>query len=108
MPHGMETETPYRLNSRMVRRRSQTKRSRCLISGLQWTRIHYYILRKVCKVAQQKKDYIALHIKMDASLMHRLEEYCDEVGQTKTMAVERIVGAFLDERDEKKQDEEKK
>lgn len=48
-------------------------------------------------MAQQKKDYIALHIKMDASLMRRLEEYCDEVGQTKTMAVERIIGAFLDE-----------
>ena len=28
--------------------------------------------------------------------------YCDEAGQTKTMAVERIVAAFLDERDAKK------
>ena len=46
-------------------------------------------------MAQQKKDYIALHIKMDAPLMRRLEEYCDDVGQTKTMAVERIVGAFI-------------
>ena len=54
-------------------------------------------------MAQQKKDYIALHIKMDASLMRRLEEYCDEVGQTKTMAVERIVGAFLDEHDNRKE-----
>ena len=53
-------------------------------------------------MAQPKKDYIALHIKMDAPLMRRLEEYCDEVGQTKTMAIERIVGAFLDERDNKK------
>lgn len=55
-------------------------------------------------MAQQKKDYIALHIKMDAPLMHRLEEYCDDVGQTKTMAVERIVGAFLDDRDAKKEE----
>ncbi len=52
-------------------------------------------------MAQQKKDYIALHIKMDAALMRRLNDYCDEVGQTKTMAVERIVGAFLDKRDAK-------
>ena len=58
-------------------------------------------------MAQQKKDYIALHIKMDAPLMRRLEEYCDEAGQTKTMAVERIIGAFLDERDMKR-DKEKK
>ena len=50
-------------------------------------------------MAQQKKDYIALHIKMDASLMRRLEEYCDKAGQTKTMAVERMVSAFLDHRD---------
>lgn len=47
-------------------------------------------------MAQKKKDYVALHIKMDADLMHRLEAYCDEAGQTKTMAVERIIRAFLD------------
>ena len=58
-------------------------------------------------MAQQKKDYIALHIKMDAPLMRRLEEYCDEAGQTKTMAVVRIIGAFLDERDAKKEEKEK-
>lgn len=58
-------------------------------------------------MAQQKKDYIALHIKMDALLMRRLEEYCDVVGQTKTMAVERIIGAYLDERDAKKDNEKK-
>ena len=38
----------------------------------------------------------------DSVLMRRLEEYCDEAGQTKTMAVERIVAAFLDERNAKK------
>ena len=59
-------------------------------------------------MAQQKKDYIALHIKMDAPLMRRLEEYCDEAGQTKTMAVERIIGAFLDERDAKKEEKERR
>ena len=55
-------------------------------------------------MAQRKKDYIALNIKMDATLMHRLVEYCDDVGQTKTMAVERIIGAFLDERGAKMAD----
>lgn len=31
--------------------------------------------------------------------MRRFNYYCDEVGQTKTMAFERIVGAFLDKKD---------
>ena len=52
-------------------------------------------------MAQPKKDYIPLHIKMDASLMRRLNKYCDEVGQTKTMAVERIIAAFLDAKGKK-------
>ena len=34
--------------------------------------------------------------------MRRLEEYCDEAGQTKTMAVERIIGSFLDEREKRR------
>ncbi len=50
-------------------------------------------------MAQRKKDYIALNIKMEATLMRRFAAYCEEVGQTKTLAVERIIGAFLDERD---------
>lgn len=53
-------------------------------------------------MAQPKKDYIPLHIKMDAALMRRLTEYCDEVGQTKTLAVERIIASFLDERETEK------
>lgn len=47
-------------------------------------------------MAQKKKDYIALHIKMDAALMRRFEKYCEDVGQTKTTAVERIIASFLD------------
>ena len=34
--------------------------------------------------------------------MRRLEEYCDEAGQTKTMAVERIIGSFLDDREKRR------
>ena len=49
-------------------------------------------------MAQHKKDYITLNIKMDAALMRRFATYCKDVGQTKTLAVERIIGAFLDER----------
>ena len=52
-------------------------------------------------MARQKKESISLHMKVDAELMQRFNDYCDEVGQTKTMAFERIVGAFLDEREAK-------
>ena len=52
-------------------------------------------------MTRQKKDYISLHIKADAELMRRFNKYCDEVGQTKTMAFERIIASFLDERDSK-------
>lgn len=53
-------------------------------------------------MAQPKKDYIQLHIKMDATLMRRLTKYCEDVGQTKTLAVERMVAAFLDEHETEK------
>ena len=46
---------------------------------------------------RQKKDYVVLYAKMDADVMARLSAYCDDVGQTKTLALERIVDAFLRE-----------
>ena len=39
--------------------------------------------------------------------MRRLKQYCVETGQTKAMTVERIVAAFLDEREVKKDEGEK-
>ena len=59
-------------------------------------------------MAQHKKDYIALNIKMDATLMRRFAAYCEDVGQTKTLAVERIIGAFLDEREQNNEDAQEK
>ena len=56
-------------------------------------------------MAQRKKDYIAKKIKMDAAIMCRFAAYCEDVGQTKTLAVERIIEAFLDERDNKETNE---
>ena len=46
-------------------------------------------------MARQKKDYITLNAKIDANIMARFSRYCDEVGQTKTTAIERILDAFL-------------
>ena len=58
-------------------------------------------------MAQHKKDYITLNIKIDAALMRRFATYCKDVGQTKTLAVECIIGAFLDERGAKAEKERK-
>lgn len=52
-------------------------------------------------MSKPKKEYIPLHIKADAAVMRRFEDYCNEMGQTKTLALERILMAFLDEHDEK-------
>lgn len=49
-----------------------------------------------------KKDFIWFNMRVDAAIMTRFNEYCKEVGQTKTLAFERIVAAFLDQYDEKK------
>jgi len=46
---------------------------------------------------KQKKDVKTLNCNIERSLHERLESYCDYVGQTKTMAVERILKQFLDE-----------
>ena len=52
-------------------------------------------------MARQKKDYISLHIKFDAELMQRLNNYCDAESRTKTAVVERFVRACLNEYEEK-------
>ena len=47
---------------------------------------------------RKKKDYITLNMKVDAEVMRRFNEYCEEVGQTKTLAFERIVSDFMKKR----------
>ncbi|MBR0419017.1 MAG: hypothetical protein IJI66_07595 [Erysipelotrichaceae bacterium] len=53
-------------------------------------------------MARPKKDYKPLNIKMDAELYDLLSDYCEEKGQTKTMAIERIIGQFLSEHNDEK------
>ena len=47
------------------------------------------------------KDSKALNLRLDSKVCDRLEEYCQETGITKTTAVERILSAYFDVRDEK-------
>lgn len=45
---------------------------------------------------REKKDgrYINYYISRD--VYEKLERYCDEMGQTKTIAIERILNSYLD------------
>lgn len=48
-------------------------------------------------MGKPKKDGQRLNIIMDRNQYNRLAFYADEKGQTKTLAVERIVKKFLDD-----------
>ena len=44
-----------------------------------------------------KKDSVALNIKIDKTINDLLVRYCEEVGQTKTMAIERMLQKDLEQ-----------
>lgn len=54
-------------------------------------------------MARPKKEGRKVSFYMDAEIVERLDEYCEEMGQSKTLAVERIIKAHLDEHDKEKQ-----
>ena len=42
-------------------------------------------------MARQKKDAVVINMKLLRSIAEELEKYCEETGQSKTMAIERMV-----------------
>lgn len=52
-------------------------------------------------MARPSKDGKALNLYIDSKVANRLQSYCDDTGVKKTTAVERILTAYFDERDEK-------
>lgn len=52
-------------------------------------------------MARAKKNGTYLNVCIETPIYERLEKLCDEAGQTKTIAVERALNAYLDEFDEK-------
>ena len=46
---------------------------------------------------RQKKDGRFINYYIDKRIYQMLERYCDEVGQTKTTAIERILKQYLGE-----------
>ena len=60
--------------------------------------------RKAPKLmGRAKKDAKILNIKLDRSIYDRFENYANQLGQTKTTAIERILTKHLDEFDCKKE-----
>lgn len=54
-----------------------------------------------------KKDYTVFNMRVDTEVMNRFKAYCDEVGQTRTLAFERIITAYLDKYERDKEELEK-
>lgn len=49
-----------------------------------------------------KKDNVPVSFKLATDVYDRLEEYCKESGQSKTVAVERAITSFIDEYEKRK------
>lgn len=50
-------------------------------------------------MAQKKKDGVRVNFYMNRELSEKLDAYAEEMGQTKTTALERILIAFFTERE---------
>lgn len=52
-------------------------------------------------MARPKKDGVYINYYIQKDINDKLDKYCKKVGQTNTMAIERILKQFLDEHDRK-------
>lgn len=59
-------------------------------------------------MARQKKDGININYYIRKDIKEKLDNYCLEVGQTNTMAIERILEHFLLDYEQQKKEGEKK
>ena len=57
-------------------------------------------------MARPKKDGVHINYYINREVKDKLDKYCQEVGQTNTLALERILNKFLDEYFAKKDREE--
>ncbi len=49
-----------------------------------------------------KKDWVTMSFRLDAKTAQRLRDHADKLGQNYTVALERIINAYLDQEDSKK------
>lgn len=48
-------------------------------------------------MARPKKDSVALNINIESEINEKLVDFCETTGLTKTKAIEKAVGRFIDE-----------
>ena len=47
-------------------------------------------------MARQKKDGVFINYYIDKNVKEMLDEYCEDVGQTNTLVIERILRGYLE------------
>ena len=52
-------------------------------------------------MARPKKEGTYLNVRIETSIYDRLEKFSEDAGQTKTVAVERALMAYMDDYEEK-------
>lgn len=52
-------------------------------------------------MAKKVKDSHPFSIRMETSTFERLKEFCEESGQSKTVAIERAINMYIDDYDAK-------
>ena len=55
-------------------------------------------------MARAKKDGKKVNFYIDSEILRRFDEYCEYKGQSKTLALERILKAHLDEFDKEREE----
>lgn len=55
-------------------------------------------------MARPKKNGTYLNVRIETSIYKRLEELCDDAGQTKTVAVERALLAYFEDYEEQQRE----
>ena len=52
-------------------------------------------------MAKKTKEYYLFSIRMDKQTFERLDKFCEDSGQTKTLAMERAINMYIDDYDKK-------
>lgn len=53
-------------------------------------------------MAKKIKESQPVSIRMDKAIFERLKDFCEESGQSKTVAIERAINMYIDDYDDKK------
>lgn len=54
---------------------------------------------------RQKKDAKVINVKLDRGIHDRLDQFCEETGMTRTVALERILNQYLNEYFQKRKED---